>query len=727
MPTISTALKMADQFSTPLARIITQADKAVMAMDRLRRTVETPATLRLNASSAEQQLRGIERIVRSAKIDVTFNARQAVQRAQMLKRLLQRQLDGIQARIKVELPASLNVMFANLQRLVMKFIAATRRLQGVAGDQRAAQEKIAELQEKILQLQKQINSANRQSGQSSAGWLSNMRGLVATYLSIQGAQKIAGISDEYINSQARLNMINDGLQTTAELQEKIFAAAERSRGSYTDMVGVIGRMGILASDAFKSNDELIAFTELMQKSFRVGGSSTMEQQAGMYQLSQAMAAGKLQGDEFRSIMENAPMLAAAIADFTGKSKGELKEMSADGTITADIIKGAMFNAADDINQKFASMPVTFGDVMNQVKNQALQAFGPAIERISQMLNSPDIQERISNIAIALAGAAEGAIKLLDAASKVYNFMSQNWSWIEPIIWGVIAAVTAWTVAQWALNIALTANPIGIVIMGIATFIGVVVALVKWLINLWNTNDKFAAALIRAWNGIRNFFDQIPIFFTRVGYGIADAFDWAKVESLKIMETLVNGVIDDINELIEVLNNIPMVQIDALSHVQFAASAALEAEAKRQAREENLKKMESDAAKRAQEREKDLQKYLDDRASKRAKEETEKEQKGKEDQYNFDKFKSAAPPNIDKVGKVGEVGKIKDKVDISSEDLKMMRELAEMKSIQNFVTYTPTVSVSTGPVSKDVDINEVVARIEKILEEDLASNAAGVYA
>lgn len=133
MPTISTALRMADQFSSPLARIITQADKAVMTMERLRRTVETPATLRLNASNAEQQLRGIERIVRSAKIDVTFNARQAVQRAQMLKRLLQRQLDGIQARIKVELPASLNVMFANLQRLVMKFIAATRRLQGVAG------------------------------------------------------------------------------------------------------------------------------------------------------------------------------------------------------------------------------------------------------------------------------------------------------------------------------------------------------------------------------------------------------------------------------------------------------------------------------------------------------------------------------------------------------------------------------------------------------------------
>ncbi|OMG45284.1 hypothetical protein BK140_33125 [Paenibacillus macerans] len=720
---------MADQFSSPLARIITQADKAVMTMERLRRTVETPATLRLNASNAEQQLRGIERIVRSAKIDVTFNARQAVQRAQMLKRLLQRQLDGIQARIKVELPASLNVMFANLQRLVMKFIAATRRLQGVAGDQRAAQEKIAELQEKILQLQNRINSANRQSGQSSSGWLSNMRGLVATYLSIQGAQKIASISDEYINSQARLNMINDGLQTTAELQEKIFAAAERSRGSYTDLVGVIGRMGILASDAFKSNDELIAFSELMQKSFRVGGSSTMEQQAGMYQLSQAMAAGKLQGDEFRSIMENAPMLAAAIADFTGKSKGELKEMSADGTITADIIKGAMFNAADDINAKFATMPLTFGDMMNQLRNKALQAFGPAIERISAMLNNPDMQNSISNMATAFAGAAEGAIKFLDAAAKVYNFMSTNWSWVEPIIWGVVGAIAAWTVAQWALNIALAANPIGLIALGIAAVIGVIIYLVKWTINLWNTNDKVVAAIIRGWNSIWNFFDQIPIFFQWVGNGIADAFDWAKVESLKIIEGLANGVIDNVNWVIEQLNKIPGVSLDVFDHLSVSGAAAAEAEAKKQARKAKLETMKEEAAQKAAEREKKVQDMLDERAAKRAKEQTEKENKEKSKDKgtpDFDKFKTA-PPNIDKVGKVGEVGKIKDKVDISSEDLKMMRELAEMKSIQNFVTYTPTVSVSTGPVSKDVDVNEIVARIEKTLEEDLASNAAGVYA
>ncbi|MCM3701425.1 tape measure protein [Paenibacillus macerans] len=763
MPTISTALRMADQFSSPLARVITQAEKAAMAMDRLRRTVETPATLRINANNAEQQLRGIERVVKSVKLDVTFNARQAVQRAQMLKRLLQRQLDGIQARIRVELPASLNVMFANLQKLVMKFIAATSRLRGVAGDQRAAQEKIAELQEKILQLQNQINAATRQSGNASSGWLSNLTGIVGTYLSLQGIKSGMSISDEYINSLARLDMVNDGLRTTAELQDDIFAAANRARGSYTDMAGVIGRMGILAEDAFKGNDELVAFSELMQKSFRVGGASTMEQQAGMYQLSQAMAAGKLQGDEFRSIMENAPLLAKAIADFTGKSKGDLKEMSADGTITADIIKGAMFNAADDINQKFNSMPMTFGDAMNLIKNNALQTFGPVIERINKMLNSAGGEQMMANIQNGIEAAAVAVDRLLTAAVNVYSFFSNNWSTIEPIITGIVGAFVAWkvatmaintvlaiqsgiqallaartalatgatfaqTVAQWGLNTAMLANPITWIIIAIVALIAAIVLLVKYLINLWNTNDKFAAGLMRAWNSVLNFFGQIPIFFQEIGNGIANAFDWAKVESLKIMETLANGVIDNVNWVIEQLNKIPGVSLDVFDHLSVSGAAAAEAEAKKQARKANLETMKEEAAQKAAEREKKVQDMLDERAAKRAREETEKENKEKSKDKgtpDFDKFKTT-PPNIDKVGKVGEVGKIKDKVDISSEDLKMMRELANIKTIQNFVTLTPTSIVNTGDIRNGEDFDTIVAKIDQTLQESITAHAANVY-
>ena len=190
---------------------------------------------------------------------------------------------------------------------------------------------------------------------------SSLKGLIASAVSVAGVMKGLDITDAYTNTNARLAMINDGLQTQAQLNDKVFQAAQRSRGSYMEMASAVSKMNLLAGDTFKTNDEAIAFTELLTKSLKVSGASQGEQSSAFLQLTQALAAGKLQGDEFRSIMENAPMVAQAIADFTGKSKGELKEMSAEGTITADIIKNAMFMAADDIESKFSKMPKTFGD------------------------------------------------------------------------------------------------------------------------------------------------------------------------------------------------------------------------------------------------------------------------------------------------------------------------------------------------------------------------------
>jgi tape measure domain-containing protein len=563
----------------------------------------------------------------------------------------------------------------------------------------------------------------RESKGSADGLASTIKRAVTAYLSIQGAKAVTNISDEYVNTLARLNLVNDGLQTTEELQNKIFAAANRARGSYTDMAAVVGRLGLLASDAFGSTDEVIAFTELMQKAFRISGASTMEQQAGMYQLTQAMAAGRLQGDEFRSIMENAPMLAQAIADFTGKSKGELKEMSAEGTITADIIKGALFSAADEIERKFGQMPRTFSDIWNSVKNSMLQEFGPAIERISAMLNDPSMQNSMRSLGRTIADAAVMAVKLMDIIGKVSEFVRSNWTVIEPIIWGVVAAIGAWTVAQWALNIALAANPIGLIIMAAAALIGLITAIVVWIVKLWKTNDEFAANLLRAWNKILNWFDQVPIFFARVGIGIQTAFWNARAEVLQTMEDLVNGVIDRINWLIERLNSIKGVSLEAIQHVEFAATAATQAEAIRQAGEEAIRQMEEKAAQKAAEREQKVLDFLEDRAAKRAREQAEKEAAAADEYGGYDYSQWYQDP---KLNSVDEVKKIRDTVDVSSEDLKVMRDLAEMKAIQNFVTLTPTVNVTTGPIAQTVDVDEVIAKIVEGATAEIEASARGVY-
>lgn len=219
-------------------------------------------------------------------------------------------------------------------------------------------------------------------------------------------------TDQLTQIRARINLINDGSQSTAEIMDKIYSAANRSRGSYLDMADSVAKLNMLAKDAFSSNDEAIYFVEQLNKQFKISGASVEETTSAMYQLTQAMAAGKLQGDEFHSIMENAPMLAQSIAGEMGLTVGQLKEMSSQGLITADIIKEALFNSAEETNAKFAEIPMTFQDIGTQVQNELIAAFQPAMEEISNMTSSGVLNDALAGLSIAfrLVGtAAQAAI------------------------------------------------------------------------------------------------------------------------------------------------------------------------------------------------------------------------------------------------------------------------------------------------------------------------------
>ena len=233
----------------------------------------------------------------------------------------------------------------------------------------------------------------------------------------------AELSDKYALIKARINMINDGTQSTAEIMDKVYASAERTRGSYLDMAGAVGKLGILAKDAFSSNDETIAFVEQMNKQFKIGGASIEEQTSAMYQLTQAMAAGKLQGDEFRSIMENAPLLAQAISQEMGLPMGQLKEMSSQGLITADVIKNAMFNSADETNAKFAELPMTFAEVGNSIQNQAIQAFQPVLESLTQMTAGSEFKEALNGIGVVFQGLAAVARVAISGISGAFSWVT----------------------------------------------------------------------------------------------------------------------------------------------------------------------------------------------------------------------------------------------------------------------------------------------------------------
>lgn len=279
------------------------------------------------------------------------------------------------------------------------------------------------------------NQSLSNTGVAASKANSGLTKLIGTVLSLAAAKKGMDLTDTYTNTSARLSMITGSLEEQKALQAAVFAAADRSRGSYVEMANATAKMKMLAGDAFGSNEEALGFTELLQKSLKVSGASQGEQDSAFLQLTQAMASGKLQGDEFRSIMENAPMVANAISQYLGVTKGELKELSSDGAITADIIKNAMFNAADDINGKFAQMPMTFADVWTKIKNTGMQAFGDVFEKANAMLNSDMGQAAIMNLTGLVYMAAAGFDALLDGIGWVGDHLDI----LAPIVLGLAGA------------------------------------------------------------------------------------------------------------------------------------------------------------------------------------------------------------------------------------------------------------------------------------------------
>ena len=282
--------------------------------------------------------------------------------------------------------------------------------------------------------------------------------------------------DNLSQIQARLNNINDGSQTTEQLQSKIMAAANRSRGSYQDMANSVAKLNLLASDAFKSNDEAIAFAEQLNKMFVVSGASSQEASNAMYQLNQAMASGRLQGDEYRSIIENAPMLANAIAESMGVSRAKLKELASEGAITAEVIKNAIANCADDVNRQFEEMPMTFGQAMNMIQNEAAAKFQAVSNAFSGMINSGDLQVIADAIGGTLTVAAYVAIGAIKGLSTVLGFLRDNMYWLKPLfIAGAVAlgvytaALIAYKVATGLAAIATTAKAAAEMMSTTATF------------------------------------------------------------------------------------------------------------------------------------------------------------------------------------------------------------------------------------------------------------------
>ena len=264
-----------------------------------------------------------------------------------------------------------------------------------------------------------------------------IKGAVAAYATIQTLSAALNLSDQLTSTTARLNMMNDGLQSTQDLQNMIYLSAERARGSYQATADAVSKLGLMAGDAFGSSEEIIAFMEQVNKQFTIAGTEAAGIDAAMLQLTQAMGSGVLRGEEYNSILEQAPNIIQAIADYLEVPKGQLKDMAAEGQITADIVKAAMFAAADDTNAKFEQMPKTFSQIWTSFQNTALMAFQPVLQRMNEIANSEAFQGFVNNAIEALSMVAGIALEIFDLLVGVAEIVGENWSWLSPIIYGEI--------------------------------------------------------------------------------------------------------------------------------------------------------------------------------------------------------------------------------------------------------------------------------------------------
>lgn len=577
---------------------------------------------------------------------------------------------------------------------------------------------------------------------------------------IKGIKLGVKMSDELVQVHARLDMINDGQQTTEQLNQMVFRSAQRSRGAYLDTAKAVASLSMQAKDAFADNREAIYFSELLNKMFTISGTSKQGAESVMYNLTQAMASGVLRGQDLNAVMSNTPMILQQVADYLGVSMGEIRKLAAEGELSAQVVKEAMFAAADETEAKFANMPMTFAQVWQSIQNQLIMMFEPVLMKFNELLNDPAVQTAIDAMIVGLGYIAEAIGWIIDIAIWLANAIVENWSWIEPIVLGIAVALGLWaikslavaaanwvsTVAQWALNAALLASPITWIILAIAA---IIVAIYQWV--------KAVGGIRIAWlivvNAILTAWDWVKIgFFTGV-YWIIDLiaklkFAWAsagvaiagfigdmKVSVLLIIESMVNGAIDILNDFIGLLNAIPGVTIDYIGHVDFGTRAALENEAAKQAREADLaaKRAELDAGIEARAAElATMKRNARDATTARlaeidaARRELEKEKAGEVETVEDYRPVATTSPSAAKIGNIDKnVGSIKDSLDISNEELKYLREIAERDVINRF-TFAD-MSFDFTNVQSEPDIDGVVDQFSDWLKGQLVGAAEGSHA
>lgn len=618
------------------------------------------------------------------------------------------------------------------------------------------------------------------AGTQQANELTNtIKRAVAAYISIQSVGKALNISDELVQTTSRLNMMNDGVQTTAELVNMVYAAAQDARGSFGQMADVVARFGNNAKDAFSSSEEVVAFADLIQKQMTIAGASTQEAANAELQLSQALGSGVLRGDELNSIFEQAPNLIQNIADYLDVPIGKIREMAADGELSADVVKAAIFSAADDINSKFNEMPMTWGQIWQSMQNTALIAFQPVLQRLNDLANSEAFQTFIQGAIEAMATLANILLNVFDLAVSIGTFIGDNWSIIAPIVYGIVAALTAYiaisaivaaingimamaegvkaaaqmmatgatfaeTAAQQGLNAALMACPLTWIIMLILALIVVIFAVCNAIAKMTGIANSGFGVITGGVNVVIQFFKNLGLTVANIALGIGNAiaalasnmmtaFHNAICSVQSWFYNLLSTALSVIEGICSALNKLPFVEFD-YSGISSAADDYAAKASEAAGNKEDYQSI-SDAF---NEGFTTFDAFQDGWASDAFNAGAAWGDGIADKVSNFslsDVFGQTDIPNVgdytsgfndaiansgvgDSIGNIDDnTGKIKDSLDVTEEDLKYLRDIAEQEAINRFTTAEVTINqTNNNNVSSDTDLDGFITALDDAMGE-----------
>lgn len=365
----------------------------------------------------------------------------------------------------------------------------------------------------------QMEQAQKAASASTDTLSRSLKSLVGGYLGLQGLRSVLNLSDTITATTARLDMMNDGLQTTAELNSMIWQSAQRTRGAYAGTASFVAQLGNLAGNAFSSNAEIVAFAEQINKQIALSGTSTAGASAAILQLTQGLSSGALRGEELNSVLEQTPMIAKTIADYMGVTTGEMRELASQGAVTAEVVKNAMFAAADETNAKFEQTPYTWSQVWTQAQNIMIQAFQPALDMVGQMS----------------------------------DWLGNNMDTAIAAFYGLAAAVAVYTAATWlasAANRKFIANLMKNPFLWIAVAIGFVVAAIyQWI----QAVGGLEAAWLIAKDTVLSAWEELQYGAQSVATGVANWMSQMAINVINAVNAMVNGAIDGINGLIGHVN------------------------------------------------------------------------------------------------------------------------------------------------------------------------------